>query len=153
MKKRVGAEARGSIALLLLLSFTATAPRPAAAQQQPTAPSTMPSPRNERSLDPKLAERARSLNMKLRCPICAGASIEESPAAQAVEMKKVVREQVVAGKSDAEIEQYFVARYGEWILLAPPARGINLLVYLLPLALVLGGGIFVYKTARKWTRA
>lgn len=101
-------------------------------------------------LSPALEKRARSLNEQLRCPVCQSSSIEESPAFEATEMKSVVRTMLAEGKSDEEIIAYFQSRYGDWVMLAPPKRGFNLLVYVLPLLLVVGGAVFVYRTARRW---
>jgi cytochrome c-type biogenesis protein CcmH len=137
-----------ALVLVSLLWASAATPAHAAAQAQ-----DRPAAASDTVTDPDQVARARAINMRLRCPVCAGSSIEESPAFQAEEMKAVVREQVAAGRSDREIEEFFVSKYGDWILLAPPARGLNLLVYVLPVMLVLGGGFFVYRTARKWTQA
>jgi cytochrome c-type biogenesis protein CcmH len=91
--------------------------------------------------------------MQLRCPVCQGSSIQESPSAEATAMKEIVRERLSKGESEDEIKAYFVSRYGDWILLAPPAHGINLLVYILPVVLLAAGGFFVYRTAKSWTNA
>jgi cytochrome c-type biogenesis protein CcmH len=60
-----------------------------------------------------------------------------------------VRELVAAGRSDREIRDYFTSRYGEWALLDPPASGMNLLVWLLPLLLLVGGGLAIARTMRR----
>ena len=82
----------------------------------------------EEALDVRAAEVAS----RLRCPVCRNQSIVESNAELSREMHSVVRDKLAAGETPAEIEAYFVSRYGEWILLQPQARGINLLVYGLP---------------------
>jgi cytochrome c-type biogenesis protein CcmH len=89
----------------------------------------------------------------LRCPVCQGESIQESPAELAKEMRQVVREQLAAGKSSDEVKAYFVSKYGEWILLQPKARGVNLTVYVVPLVLLLGGAVLILMAARRWTRS
>ena len=101
-------------------------------------------------LTPALEKRARALNEQLRCPVCQSSSIEESPAFEATEMKSVVRTMLAEGKSDEEIVGYFQSRYGDWVMLAPPKRGFNLMVYILPVLLVVGGAVFVYRTARRY---
>lgn len=103
------------------------------------------------STDPVLDERTRQVAAVLRCPVCQGNSIEDSPSELAQEMKGVVRDQLAAGKSPEEVKRYFVDKYGEWILLEPKASGFNLVVYLLPLAAVLAGGVVVWRAVRKWT--
>ena len=66
-------------------------------------------------------------------------------------MKDVVRTQLAAGRTPDEVKGYFVAKYGEWILLEPPRRGVNLLAYLLPAgALLLGLGV-IWLALRRWT--
>src|SRR3954471_17859496 len=93
-------------------------------------------------LDPAHEERVMRLGKLLRCAVCQGLSIADSPASMARAQLDTVRELVEAGKSDQEIKDYFVERYGEWALLEPPAHGLNLLVWLGPLALlVLGGAV------------
>ena len=101
--------------------------------------------------DAQLEARTREVASVLRCPVCQGLSIQDSPAELAVEMKQVVRDQIKAGKSNEEVKAYFVAKYGEWILLQPEARGFNLAVYVMPIVLLLGGGGLVLFLARKWS--
>lgn len=98
--------------------------------------------------DSALERRTREVASELRCPVCQGLSIADSPSDLALEMKGLVREQLAAGKSPEEIRAYFIGKYGEWVLLEPKAEGLNLLVYLLPVALVIGGGLFVVRYVR-----
>jgi cytochrome c-type biogenesis protein CcmH len=81
--------------------------------------------------------------------MCQGLSIADSNSSAARAQMDKVRELVSAGKTDTEIRDYFVARYGEWALLEPPARGMNWLVWLLPLALLIGGGWAIVRTVRR----
>ena len=85
--------------------------------------------------------------------MCRNQSIVESNAELSREMHQVVRDRLAAGETPEQVEAYFVSRYGEWILLQPQARGINLVVYALPaLALVLG--FFLARNRlRKWASA
>ena len=109
----------------------------------------------EEALDALAAEVASGL----RCPVCRNQSIVESNAELSREMQAVVRDRLAAGETPAEVEAYFVSRYGEWILLKPQARGINLLVYGLPVVvLVLGFFLATESSAgsgpapdRRWT--
>ena len=100
-----------------------------------------------------LDAQAKDLAGQLRCPVCQGESIKDSPAPLAQEMRQVVRDQLAAGKTPDEVKQYFVAKYGEWILLQPSASGFNLIVYALPFALLLAGAAVVVLAVRRWTRA
>jgi cytochrome c-type biogenesis protein CcmH len=101
--------------------------------------------------DSALEARTKEVASVLRCPVCQGLSIQDSPSELSLQMKAVVRQQLREGKSPQEVKAYFVSKYGEWILLEPKASGANLLVYLLPIALVLGGGVFIWVMVRKWS--
>lgn len=83
--------------------------------------------------------RAERIGSRLRCPVCRGVPIADSPSVLAQEMMGLVRQQIATGKSDEEILAYFEDRYGEWALLEPKAEGMNLAIWVLP-ALVLAGG-------------
>jgi cytochrome c-type biogenesis protein CcmH len=109
-------------------------------------------PRPTSSADTTLDRRTRELASQLRCPVCQGLSINDSPAELAVEMKGVVREQLAAGKSPGEVREYFIEKYGEWVLLEPDPRGFNVLVYAIPVLALLGGGAFVWAYVRRLTR-
>jgi cytochrome c-type biogenesis protein CcmH len=101
--------------------------------------------------DSVLAARVREVSSELRCPVCQGLSLQDSPSELSQEMKDVVREQLAAGKSPEEVKQYFVSKYGEWILLEPEPTGFNVAVYLLPIGLFLVGGAVILLAVRKWT--
>ncbi len=102
--------------------------------------------------DSVLDSRVRAVSAELRCPVCQGESIEDSPAALAQEMRAIVREQLAAGRTPDEVKAYFVDKYGEWILLRPRASGWNLLVYVLPLAVLLIGAAVITRATRRWTK-
>lgn len=80
--------------------------------------------------DPVLEERARTLSAGLRCPVCRNESIDESNATLAKELRIVLRERLIAGDTDAQIMDYMVVRYGEFILLRPDASGVNIILWL-----------------------
>ena len=97
-----------------------------------------------------IEDRVREIASDLRCVVCQNLSVADSPSDLAKEMRNLVRELVEQGKNRQEIEAYFVSRYGEFVLLAPPKQGFNLLVWVLPfLALAIGAG-GVYLVARRW---
>ena len=102
--------------------------------------------------DSALEARTREVAAVLRCPVCQGLSIQDSPSELSLQMKDVVRQQLKAGKSPEEVKAYFVSKYGEWILLQPKASGANLLVYILPIVLVLGGAVFIWLMVKRWSR-
>jgi len=100
-------------------------------------------------LDPAREARVQALGKQLRCPMCQGLSIADSNSSAARAQMDRVRELVATGKSDREIRAYFTSRYGEWALLEPPATGMNLLVWVLPLVLLVGGGLAIRRAMRR----
>jgi cytochrome c-type biogenesis protein CcmH len=100
---------------------------------------------------PDLEDRVREIASELRCVVCQNLSVADSPSDLAKEMRNLVREQVEQGKDREEIQAYFVSRYGDFVLLAPPKRGFNLLVWGLPFVAVAVGACGVYLVARRWT--
>ena len=87
------------------------------------------------------AARAHRIASELRCPVCQGLSVADSPSSTARAMADDIRRRVDAGESDAEIRQAYVDRYSEQILLKPRGSGFGALVWALPVVvLVLGGG-------------
>lgn len=96
-------------------------------------------------------DRARAIESQLRCPTCQGLSIADSPATSAAQMRELVREQLAAGASDDEIRAFFVARYGRWILLDPPAAGVDVALWLVPPFVLALGALVVVRRARAQT--
>jgi cytochrome c-type biogenesis protein CcmH len=90
--------------------------------------------------DPALEARARVISKELRCPVCQNESIDESHAEVARDLRLLVRERVSAGDSNDEALSFIVARYGEFVLLNPPAKGSTLILWLAgPVMLLIGG--------------
>ncbi len=85
---------------------------------------------DEMLADPALEARARDLSREIRCPTCQGESIDESHAAISRDLRLIIRERLVAGDSDAEVIDYIVARYGEFVLFNPRPEGSNLILWL-----------------------
>lgn len=100
------------------------------------------------SLSPELEERVQKLASALRCAVCQGVSIADSPASMAQAQLETVRALVQEGKTDEEIQDYFVARYGQWVLLEPPREGFNWVVWLAPLVALVLGAWAVARTLR-----
>lgn len=95
------------------------------------------------------AAMAYDVGKLLRCPVCQGMPIAESPSPMAQDMMKQVRSMADAGQSREEIIAYFVSRYGEWVLLKPTARGFNILVWVLPPLGLLMGGLLLWQQMRR----
>jgi cytochrome c-type biogenesis protein CcmH len=100
-------------------------------------------------LSPELEVRVHALGKELRCPICQGLSIADSPSSMARGQMDKVRELITQGKSDDEIREYFVARYGEWVLMEPARKGAGWLVWLAPFAVILLGAVLVVSQLKR----
>lgn len=94
-------------------------------------------------------ERARAIELQLRCPTCQGLSIADSPAQSAVQMRALVRDQLAAGATDDDVRAFFVQRYGRWILLDPPIAGPDVLLWIAPAAIVALGALLVVRRGRR----
>jgi cytochrome c-type biogenesis protein CcmH len=81
------------------------------------------------------AERTDALAQQLRCPDCEGLSVADSPSASAREIRRQIADLVAGGASDDAVRDHFVARYGQWILLAPTSPA----VWIMPFAVVVVG--------------
>jgi cytochrome c-type biogenesis protein CcmH len=90
---------------------------------------------------------------ELRCVVCQNLSVADSPSEMAGQMRAIVRDRLAAGESPEQVRQYFVDRYGEWILLAPRRRGFNLVVWGFPVVAVAIGLAVTILLLRRWTRA
>ena len=97
-------------------------------------------------------QRAQSLDKSLICPVCPGETIDRSQVILAKQMQVIVREQVQEGRSDAQIRQFFVDRYGERVLAAPPKEGLNLVMWIVPPAGFLLGLIALYAITKSMVR-
>lgn len=99
--------------------------------------------------DPKLEARARALSSELRCLVCQNESIDESQATLAHDLRVLIRQQIEAGKSDQQIRDYLVARYGDFILLKPPFKPETILLWSTPLLILIGGGSAILWSLRR----
>ena len=92
--------------------------------------------------DPALEARARNLQRQLRCLMCQGESVDESHSPFSEDVRHLLRQQIAEGKSDRQIQDFLVARYGDFILMKPPVQPNTWLLWLAPfLVLGAGGGV------------
>lgn len=98
--------------------------------------------------DPALEARARNISTELRCLVCQNQSIDDSEAPLARDLRLLVRDQLQQQKSDAEVMDYIVARYGEFVLLRPRFKTATLFLWLMPFVILLGGFAFAWKRKR-----
>lgn len=108
-------------------------------------PSAIESFSEEKTLD----DQANEISNELLCPVCAGQSVAESNSNLANDMRQVIRKKLEEGQSQEEIMAYFIDTYGETILGAPPKKGVNWFLWLLPgfaiTAGLIGIGLFLYR--------
>lgn len=99
--------------------------------------------------DPALEKRAMKLAAELRCLVCQNQSLAESHAGLALDLKEQVRSQIRAGRSDAEIRQYMVDRYGDFVLYSPPWKASTALLWTGPFVLLLAGALVLVAYLKK----
>ncbi|PYN62538.1 MAG: cytochrome c-type biogenesis protein CcmH [Candidatus Rokuibacteriota bacterium] len=97
-------------------------------------------------------QQVQDVAAQLRCVVCQNLSVADSPSEMASQMRAIVRERLEAGEAPAQVVQYFVERYGEWILLSPRRHGFNLLVWAMPAVAVAVGFTLVGLVLVRWTR-
>jgi cytochrome c-type biogenesis protein CcmH len=132
--------ARLLVCLMLLCLAAPCLPTPVLAATNP----------DEMLQDPTLEHRARELSKQLRCLVCQNQSIDDSDADLARDLRRIVREQLVAGRSDPEIIDYLTARYGDFVLLKPPIKPATWGLWFGPAAVLVlaAAGIVVYVRRR-----
>jgi cytochrome c-type biogenesis protein CcmH len=99
--------------------------------------------------DPAKEARARELSRELRCMVCQNQSIDDSEAPLARDLRLLVRERIAAGDSNAQVLDFLVARYGEFVLLKPRFERQTLLLWLLAPLLLAGGGLALWLQMRR----
>jgi cytochrome c-type biogenesis protein CcmH len=90
---------------------------------------------------------------QLYCPVCENIPLDVCPTQACAQWRELIREKLAAGWNEKQIKNYFVDQYGERVLGAPPVRGINWLVYVIPPLAILAGGFILYKALRTWKPA
>lgn len=99
--------------------------------------------------DPVLERRVMKLAAELRCLVCQNQSLADSHADLAIDLKNQVRSQIREGRSDAEIREYMVARYGDFVLYSPPWKATTVLLWAGPFVLLLAGVLALVVYLRK----
>ena len=99
--------------------------------------------------DPVQETRARDIMEDLRCLVCQNQSITDSNAELARDLREIVRERVAAGETDAQVHQYMVDRYGDWILMKPPFNVRTALLWLAPALMLIAGGVGAWVFIRR----
>jgi cytochrome c-type biogenesis protein CcmH len=128
---------------VLLLALTAALAAPPAFAVQP----------DEIMSDSAQESRARDMSRELRCMVCQNQSIDDSEAPLARDLRLLVRERIAAGDSDAQVIDFLVARYGEFVLLKPRLKSHTLLLWLLPPLALVGGGLALWMHGRRRSKS
>jgi cytochrome c-type biogenesis protein CcmH len=102
----------------------------------------------DRLRDPAAEARAQALGRELRCMVCQNQSIEDSDAELARDLRRIVREQITAGRSDDQVMRFVHERYGDFVLLRPPVNATTALLWATP-ALAIGGGMLLILAMRR----
>jgi cytochrome c-type biogenesis protein CcmH len=102
--------------------------------------------------DAALEARLRTLSEELRCLVCQNQTLADSTAPLAEDLRREVRELAQQGKTDAEIKQYLVARYGDFVLYKPPVKPTTWILWFGPFAFLLGGGLIWFVVLRRRRR-
>ncbi len=108
---------------------------------------------SERLPDPAQEATAREIMREVRCLVCQNESIDDSDAGLARDLRKVVREQVAAGRSQAEVKTFLTDRYGDYVLLRPKFSLRNAALWLAPVVAVLAGLTFLALRLRRREQA
>jgi len=99
--------------------------------------------------DPVLQERYEKINRELRCLVCQNQTIADSNATLAQDLRREVREMIAAGKTDDEIRDFMIERYGDFVLYRPRMTGQNLLLWAAPGLLLLIGAVVLVRVVRR----
>ncbi len=95
--------------------------------------------------DPQIEQRMQALTQQLRCLVCQNETLADSRADLAEDLRKEIREQMKAGKSDQEIIAFLTQRYGDFVLYKPPVKATTYLLWFGPFVLLLGGTLLLYR--------
>ena len=99
--------------------------------------------------DPQIAQRMRALTEQLRCLVCQNETLADSRADLAEDLRKEIREQMKAGKSDGEIIAFLTQRYGDFVLYKPPVKSTTYLLWFGPFVLLFAGTGLLYRYLKK----
>jgi cytochrome c-type biogenesis protein CcmH len=97
-----------------------------------------------------LDQRVHDVASQLKCPVCQGESVADSPSTISRQMRGVIRQQLQQGQSEQQVIQYFVSRYGSTILWSPPKQGFTMFAWIIPIAMLLIGAIVLVLVLRGW---
>jgi cytochrome c-type biogenesis protein CcmH len=98
-------------------------------------------------------DQVNAIAKNLYCPVCENVPLDVCPTQACAQWREMIRQMLAEGRTEEEIQQYFVEQYGARVLAAPPAVGLNWLVYVIPPLELAAGGFVLLRAFRKWRRA
>ena len=98
-----------------------------------------------------MSERVRAIASTLRCPVCQDLSVADSPSGLATSIRAQIAQKLRAAETPSQIRQGYVGAYGQWILLSPPRRGIDLVAWMIPILLLVAGIGVALAAVWRWT--
>jgi len=98
-------------------------------------------------------DQVNAIAKQMYCPVCENIPLDVCPTQACTEWRELIREMLAEGRSEAEIKQYFVDRFGDRVLASPPARGLNWLAYIIPPVIILAGIFLLFSAFRAWKQA
>ena len=99
--------------------------------------------------DPEQEARYQQLTVELRCLVCQNQNLADSDAPLAQDLRREIYEMMQAGRTDDEIKQFLIDRYGDFVLYMPPVKSNTLVLWLMPAVLLIGGALVVMIVVRK----
>jgi cytochrome c-type biogenesis protein CcmH len=99
--------------------------------------------------DPAIEQRMKHLTKELRCLVCQNETLADSQAPLAEDLRREIRQQIKAGKSDQEIIAYATQRYGDFVLYNPPVKATTYLLWFGPFLLLVSGTVFLYRYVKR----
>ena len=97
-------------------------------------------------------DQVNAIASQLYCPVCENTPLDVCPTEACRQWRALIRQMISEGKTENEIKQYFVENYGARVLGAPPATGLNWLVYIIPPVIILAGALFLLRALKEWTK-
>jgi len=98
-------------------------------------------------------DQVNAIAKQLYCPVCENIPLDVCPTQACAQWRALIHEKLVDGWNEEEIKNYFVAQYGDRVLAAPPRRGFNWLIYVIPPLAIIGGGYILYRALRSWKQS
>ena len=97
-------------------------------------------------------DQVNEIARQLYCPVCENTPLDVCPTEACRQWRALIRQMISEGRTEDEIKQYFVENYGARVLGAPPATGLNWLVYIIPPVIILAGALFLLRALKEWTK-